>query len=372
MVNATINPSLQIPAQVVRLRVLNASSQRVFNLGLDQNRSFYQIASDGGLLNNAESLTRLMMAPGERAELLIDASSLQGQTIYLKSYASELPNGIYGAAQPGMGQMMTLNNYSPNAMNGADFDILTLSVVAPTSNPINSIPSTLENNVPLDESSSNITRTITMTPLSMGQNALNGTFLLNGASFDMNVINYNIPLNNTEIWTLVNQSPIAHPFHIHDVQFYILDRNGVPPGPSEQGRKDVVLVKTMETVRFIAKFEDFSNDTIPYMYHCHMTPHEDGGMMGQFLVNSPLTNIGCVSSLDTKIFPNPTSNSLLIESEKQFDDYLIYDQKGRIMAHQNINGNFIDVSKLSSGHFYLKLMNSTTDHIELKSFQIIR
>ena len=135
---------------------------------------------------------------------------------------------------------------------------------------------------------------------------------------------------------------------------------------------DVVLVKPIETVRFIAKFEDFSNDSIPYMYHCHMTTHEDAGMMGQFLVNSPLTSIASVSLLDTKIFPNPTSNSLWIESKNQFDYYFIYDQRGRILVHQKIKNNFIDVSKLSSGHFYLKLMNSTTDLFELKSFQVIR
>ena len=53
---------------------------------------------------------------------------------------------------------------------------------------------------------------------------------------------------------------------------------------NESGRKDVVLVKQMETVRFIAKFEDFADDEVPYMYHCHMLQHEDDGLMGQFIV----------------------------------------------------------------------------------------
>ena len=84
--------------------------------------------------------------------------------------------------------------------------------------------------------------------------------------------------------TITNNSGLAHPFHIHDIQFYILDRNGSPPPPNEQGLKDVVLVEANETVRFITKFEDFADAEVPYMYHCHILEHEDRGMMGQFTV----------------------------------------------------------------------------------------
>ena len=108
MVNATINPFLNVPAQVVRLRLLNGSSQRVFNFGLAGNLSFYQIASDGGLLSKPVLLTRLQLAPGERAEILVDFSGKTGQSVHLMSYASELPNGIFGAASPGMMQMTSL------------------------------------------------------------------------------------------------------------------------------------------------------------------------------------------------------------------------------------------------------------------------
>ncbi len=97
---------------------------------------------------------------------------------------------------------------------------------------------------------------------------------------------------NIEIWQLTSQSPIAHPFHIHDVQFYILDINGAPPPPNMQGRKDVVLVPAGGgVVRFITRFEDHWDEEIPYMYHCHMLTHEDDWMMGQFLVLPP-ENVG--------------------------------------------------------------------------------
>jgi bilirubin oxidase len=149
----------------------------------------------------------------------------------------------------------------------------------------------------------------------MGPGQLNDGFLINSAPFDMAVINETIPLNNTEIWELTNQSGISHPFHIHDVQFYILDRDGNNPPANEQGRKDVVLVRPQETVRFIAKFEDFSNNTVPYMYHCHMLVHEDGGMMGQFVVvDSTLTAIEKnISSHEISVFPNPSNGEITIQ-----------------------------------------------------------
>jgi FtsP/CotA-like multicopper oxidase with cupredoxin domain len=76
----------------------------------------------------------------------------------------------------------------------------------------------------------------------MGPTAINGPFMIDMTMFDMMMINQYVPYNNTEIWTLTNNTPISHPFHIHDVQFYILDINGIAPPLNQQGRKDVILV----------------------------------------------------------------------------------------------------------------------------------
>jgi len=363
MANATIDAYLNVPAQVIRLRLLNGSSQRVFKVGLSGNKSFSMIASDGGLLAAPVSLTRLQLAPGERAEILIDLTSMQGQSVYLKSYASELANGIYGATNPGMMSSMTLNGYNPNPLNGADFNILKLNVVAATSSPVTSIPATLVTATPIPPSSSMITRNVTFSPAQMGINQLNGHFLINGTSFDMNVINYTIPLNNVEIWSLKNNSAIAHPFHIHDVQFYILDRNGVAPSPEEQGRKDVVLVKPQETVRFITVFEDFADDSIPYMYHCHMLTHEDQGMMGQFAVSSTVgihTAKEQINVLD--VYPNPSNGSIEIQSDgkveiQQID---IYTTDGRLIMAKSYKDNAIiqRIENLPKGILFIRI---TTD-----------
>ncbi len=360
MANATIDAYLNIPAQVIRLRLLNGSSQRVFRLGLSGNKSFSMIASDGGLLAAPISLTRIQLAPGERAEILIDLNNMQGQSIYLKSFASELANGIYGATYPGTMTSMVLNGYNPNPLNGTDFNILKLVVQAQNSNPVTSIPSSLVTLNPIPAANSNITRNVTFSPAQMGINQLNGHFLINGTSFDMNVINYTIPLNNVEIWSLKNNSAIAHPFHIHDVQFYILDRNGIAPPPEEQGRKDVVLVKSQETVRFITVFEDFADDSIPYMYHCHMLTHEDQGMMGQFAVSSTVginTASGQINILN--VYPNPSTGSVDIKSDGKVEiQHLdIYTSDGRLVRSKEYKNNAIlqHIDNLPKGVLFIRI-----------------
>ncbi len=292
MVNATLNPFLDIPAQVVRLRLLNGSSQRYYNFGFTGNKIFHQIASDGGLLKAPVALTRIMLAPGERAEVLIDLSGMEGQNIHLINFGTEIPNAIYGSAQPGMGAGQSIPNYVNNLLNGSDNNVLQLNIVNPTLNPVTSIPTTLINHTPWLESQATVTRNFTFTSTGVGPtNVLLGPFQINGSFFDMNTINFETQIEHIEIWQLTNQSPISHPFHLHGFPFYVLDINGNPPPLNLQGRKDVIHVPAgMGVVRIITKFEDFTHDTLPYMYHCHMLTHEDDGMMGQFLVKAPCTS----------------------------------------------------------------------------------
>lgn len=305
LVNGTIDPMLNIPAQVVRLRLLNGSQERNFNFGFTSNKSFYVIGNDGGLLTSPVPVTRIRLSPGERAEILLDVSGMNGQNLYLMSYASEFPQGVQGGIpMPGMGNTMD----SP--LNGVDFNILKLNIVGSTSNPITTIPSFLVPNSPWQEASANATRNIIITAQNMM--SMDGPFYFNGLLYDMNRIDYQIPLNNIEIWSITNQTMVAHPFHIHNVQFFILDRDGITPAPEERGSKDVVMIAPNETVRFITKFEDYADTAMPYMYHCHILMHEDDGMMGQFVVVSPTTGLNDLStSQSLYVYPNPNSNGEL-------------------------------------------------------------
>ena len=352
MVNATIDPILNVPEQMVRFRVLNGGSQRVYYLGLSNGASFHQIGSDGGLLNSPVELNRLLIAPGERAEILIDFSNLIGDSIQLISFASEIQKGIYGAKNEGTSPVQIIPGYSNNPLNGNDFEVLQFYVQNSTSNSIHTIPTTLNNLIPFQESEADNLRHF---QLNFGETspvgAVMGPFTINDKFFDMSYINDTVLLNDIEIWEIFNHSGIAHPFHIHDIQFYLIERSGGIVPEHERGRKDVVLVKSNETIKFITKFEDFYDDTIPYMYHCHMLMHEDEGMMGQFLVRyqekDTVNNISLIDESKIFIFPNPASDLIKIKGLKSnLAEVLFYSLQGRLLQKNELNSSNISVLKM--------------------------
>ncbi|MEX2656125.1 MAG: multicopper oxidase domain-containing protein [Balneolales bacterium] len=385
MVNATVDPYVEVPAQVIRLRLLNGSSMRSFNLGLTDDQSFYQVASDGGLLSSPVELDRLLLAPAERAEILINLSDLQGQTIHLKSYASELPDGIFGAKYPGINQDSTLNRYDPNPLNGNDFNIMQLNITLTSDNAVTEIPSALVNVTPWNEADADTSRTFRLNSRVL-PDQLNHPFYINDEDFAMDKINEVIPLDNLEIWSITNETAIAHPFHVHMIQFYILDRNGVIPPEQERGRKDVVFVHPMETVRFITKFETYTNPDIPYMYHCHMLIHEDEGMMGQFLVVDKATGIeGQDSHIPQHVYleqnyPNPFNPGTIIGFELPEPTPVqleIFDVLGRRVAL--LVDEFIpagkhevswDASRVSGGTYFYRL--TAGDFIQTKQMMMLK
>jgi bilirubin oxidase len=274
------------------------------------------------------------------------------------SYASELPTGVQGGPTMEMGSGPPMD--SP--INGIDFNLLHFHVTAATPNPVLGVPTNLNTIVPLQEASANITRPITMSAPSMM--SMDGPFTFNNLSFDMDVINYHIPLNNIEIWQVSNQTMVAHPFHIHDVPFYILDRDGNLPPMHERGKKDVVLIQSMETVRFITKFETFADSLTPYVYHCHILMHEDAGMMGQFVVMPDATNSVEESDSSTSwgIFPNPTSEilNLILPADCKLVNFQILDASGRIVyTNSNVSASQFDISQLSKGLYYVQITTSS-------------
>ena len=347
------------PAQMVRMRLLNASGERAFNFGFTANKSFSQIASDGGLLNQKFDTTRLRLAPGERAEIVIDLSGMEGQTLHLMSYASELPMGVQG------GPTMPMPPGSPpmdSPLNGINFNIMEINVAAATTNPITSLPPVLENNVPFSIANADITRTIRFTADS--EMVMDGPFYFNDSSFNMERIDFIVPINSTEIWKLVNETMVGHPFHLHDVQFYLFDRNGEQPHRGEQGRKDVVFIPTGDSVQFITKFEDFSDTMIPFMFHCHILMHEDAGMMGQFLI-VPENYVGLHPQLKLTepitFYPNPSKDFILFTKPTDFENYdvRIVNTQGQVVLNlNNLSDSKIDISNLKDGVYHVLLKSN--------------
>ncbi len=273
LVNGTLNPQVSLPAQVVRLRILNAEVARNHNLGFSDNRTFYVIATDGGLLNAPVPVTRMVMGSAERYEILVDLRDLApGSSLDLMTYNSNQPAGYSG------GQAAT-TGANGSLLNNIDFVDLHINIAAPTANPITSIPATLAHHVYWTNADVTNNRTVQLT--GVGGNPLSFDNLV----YSPSVINQTVNFNAVEQWTWANVSNLAHTVHIHDIQFYLTSMPGGVPAYM-QGWKDSFIVPQQSSVSFIAKFDDFASNSNPFMFHCHFLQHEDAGLMGQFLVKN--------------------------------------------------------------------------------------
>ena len=355
MVNGTLAPYLEVPAQRVRLRFLNASSQRVYNLNLPPNTNPHMIGSDGGLLEAPLPLAGLSMAPGERAEFVLDFSGLNGFNMPMGSNSSGLPPGVSGG--PGGPQ-----GPPGNLLDDSDFEFLEFRVIPPTANPAGPMPMSLNTHLIWAEAAADVHRLKvfdTIPPFGF-------PYYINSTPFDHDMVNDTIYLDDIEVWEIRNETNVAHPFHIHDVQFYILDINGNQPPPFLAGRKDVMQVNLGDTIRFITKFENHADHHIPYMYHCHNLFHEDAGMMGQFLVLDT-THTSVNEVIESRqggyiAYPNPTRNDLTVQlrsNGNEVGSLEIFDAFGRQIHHMTTaiaTGELhLDVSDPVPGVYFIRI-----------------
>ena len=284
MCNGVLNAQYAIPAQVVRFRVLDAAVERCYNIGFSDNRTFSVIASDAGLLAKPVNVKRYLLAAGERIEILVNFTGQASKNVTLRAFNATLPSSIPGGEPNTSGTASNLRN----KLGQRDFDILRLNITAQTANPVTIIPASLVKNSSPDSTKAGVTRLITMDRGGTTCSIVDfGCFQFNKKYYDMDRIDYRVQKDAIEIWQITNNTNTSHPFHIHDVSFKILSKSDGALAAYEKGWKDVVLVKKGTTVRFIAQFSDYADSVNPYMYHCHITVHEDAGMMGQFVVMPP-------------------------------------------------------------------------------------
>lgn len=258
LVNGTAGPVLDVTAQRTRLRLLNASTARSYSFGFSDDREFAMIASDGGLLREPVPLTRILLTPGERAEIIVEMSA--GEEVTLRSYPQEL--GLSNSRSRSTGATDTL-------------DILLLQASGSLAASA-ALPAQLVSIAPLEASSAVETR-----EFELRNNRINRE------SMDMNRIDEVVTVDTTEIWEVWNGHRQPHNFHVHDVQFQILHIDGRDPSPELSGWKDTVYLPPDVRFRLIMRFTEYTDPTVPYMYHCHLLWHEDEGMMGQFVVVEP-------------------------------------------------------------------------------------
>jgi FtsP/CotA-like multicopper oxidase with cupredoxin domain len=265
VVNGTYGPYVDVTTERIRLRLLNASTARIYDFGFSDNRDFDLIASDGGLLPAPVPLTRILLSPGERAEIVVRMEP--GEQIELRSYAPDLGADIF----------------NERFIGGADrFDVLQLRA-ADELRPAPAVPRSLAPAPDLVASGedADVTREFD----------LSGT-RINDQRMDMDRLDATVEAGATEIWEVTISDGIPHNFHVHGVQFQVVDVDGEPPPPDLSGWKDTVFLRPDTTVRIALLFGDYTDPDLPYMFHCHLVQHEDQGMMGQFVVAEPGESAG--------------------------------------------------------------------------------
>jgi FtsP/CotA-like multicopper oxidase with cupredoxin domain len=251
LVNGTVAPYFEASTERVRLRLLNGSSARMYDFTFADGRTFDLIGTDGGLLAAPVATTSVPLSPGERAEIVLTLSP--GERVVLRSQA---PDPALHAG-------------------GAAFDVLELRAAASLA-PSPEVPQKLALLPEPSEADAAAQRTFEMS----GHE-------INNREMDLGRADFTATVGTSEVWTVRNDNPLPHSFHVHDTQFRVLSVDGEAPPARLSGWKDTIALEWDREYRLLVSFEDYADPTTPYMYHCHLLWHEDQGMMGQFLVVEP-------------------------------------------------------------------------------------
>jgi FtsP/CotA-like multicopper oxidase with cupredoxin domain len=254
LVNGQVNPVLNIqPGQVQRWRIVNASNARFYKLSLE-NHSLYLVGTDGGLLDRPYQLSSLLLAPGERADILVRANQASKSYRFLS-----LPYSRGGMSGQQQVTLLTL------AYGGTRVSGVLPAVVNPDAKRIAIDTAVLPR------------RTLTLSMMQMRG-------YINGVSFaDMDhTYKFMSHTGTYEVWEIVNQSGMDHPFHQHVNSAQVLSITGGDSGyaslyTSIPAWKDVVIVPKSGSVTLLVPVMDWPGMT---MFHCHIIEHEDIGMMG--------------------------------------------------------------------------------------------
>ncbi len=264
LVNGRMYPYLEVEARKYRFRVINVANGRFMHLTFSNGQQFHQIGTDLGLLSAPVPLKGLLLAPAERADLIVDFADHAGEDIVV------------------MNDELTVMQFRVSKTHVSD---------------TSSMPSTIRPVPRIPERSAVKTRILTLGEKD-NMAGLPEMMLLNNAHWDM-PITENPKLDSVEIWELLNFTDDSHPIHLHLVRFQILDRRSfepqayyyggkiqyiggpIPPAANEAGWKDTVQAPPGMVTRIIVKFEGYRGR---YVWHCHILEHEDNEMMRPYQV----------------------------------------------------------------------------------------
>ena len=264
VVNGKVQPFHEVEPRKYRLRIANTANSRFFSLSLSNGQSFHVIGSDQGLLDAPVEMRRLILAPAERADLIVDFTGHGGSSVILTS------DGL---------------------------DLLQFRVSPHRVEDHSAIPSRLRPVERIPEHEAVRSRRLTLNEYD-GDNGEPMVMLLNHKHW-ADPVTEKVQLNSTEIWEFINLTQDAHPIHLHLVRFQLLDRRpfsvddylsdevlrftapAIPPYPHELGWKEVIQCPPETVTRIIVPFKGYAGR---YLWHCHILEHEANDMMRPYEV----------------------------------------------------------------------------------------
>jgi FtsP/CotA-like multicopper oxidase with cupredoxin domain len=294
LVNGQPQPTKEVDATWHRVRVLNGSNARIYKLAWSRDVQMAVIGGDGGLLERPLRQQVLTLAPGQRADVLVDLSGFAaGTEVHLDSQAfAEADAAVVGMMgmmdRRMMGRRMGTGSGRSNVPNGTPLRVMTLRTRT-RKGPAFRVPERLSS---FDAAwSARADAPIRRVPLSFQPMV----WSLGGRTFVMGEVapEETVAAGSTHLWEFINLTnqmmgmQAAHPIHLHGRQFRVVARTGgratntLRAGLIDAGWKDTVLVLPGETVRVQVTF---SRHPGLYVYHCHILEHEDMGMMRNFRV----------------------------------------------------------------------------------------
>ncbi|MFI9330111.1 multicopper oxidase family protein [Kitasatospora sp. NPDC052868] len=248
LVNGAPWPVHEVDAARYRLRILNASNARHYELEAvdDDGRrlDLVQVGADQGLLAAPVVHRRLPIAPAERYDVVVDF-----------------------AAVPVGGLVRIVNRLG----TGRTREVMAFRVARKAADD-SRIPRTLSDDLPVWRR----TDAVRVRDFSFRAGRMNGGhgWLIGGLPFDPARTDVTVRLGDVEVWRLV--ADVHHPVHLHLVGFQVLSRGGRPPLPHDAGLKDTVSLRPGESAEIITRFDGYRGR---YLFHCHNAEHEDMGMM---------------------------------------------------------------------------------------------
>lgn len=259
LVNGAYMPHHRVEPCRYRLRLLNVSAFRSYNVQLSNGAAMIQIATESGLMPKPIRRREILLGPAERVEVIVDFAAARGETVELRSSAHHRGRNPLGAHTYGGALMQFRVGREPVRDRSR-------------------VPRQLR---PLPA----WTRKTKRKPDARWEITIGGyfkpTWRINGRTFNPARSEAFPKLNSTATWEIVNKTSVAHVMHLHHTDWYLLERNGKPPPRYEDCLKETFFVFPNEKILLAGHFADYTGK---FIIHCHMFDHEDHGLMSQFQV----------------------------------------------------------------------------------------